>query len=168
MSDVALKYCFVPLITESSLERYWINLTSFGYTQPGQPEVTLTDDGFARSMLLDTGSTFTYLDADLVAAVAKSFNAWIDETGVYYVDCALRYEQGYVHFGFNQGNMVIQVSYADFIVDFDTYCALGVQPADVGVATWVLGNSFIRAAYSRLTEAANRVPRDIPFTKKLT
>ncbi|KAI1748238.1 aspartic peptidase domain-containing protein [Xylaria castorea] len=126
---------------------YWINLTSFGYTQPGQPEVILTGDDFARSMLIDTGSTFTYLDADLVSAVAKSFNAWIDEVGVYYVNCALRHEEGYVHFGFNQGNMVIQVSYADFIVDFDTYCALGVQPADVGVATWVLGNSFIRAAY---------------------
>ncbi|RYC53785.1 hypothetical protein CHU98_g12425 [Xylaria longipes] len=128
---------------------YWINLTSFGYSQPGQSEVMLTGDGFARSMLIDTGSTFTYLDADLVSAVAKSFNAWIDEAGVYYVNCALRYEAGYVHFGFNQGNMVIQVSYADFIVDFDTYCALGVQPADLGVATWVLGNSFIRSAYSK-------------------
>ncbi|KAI0185305.1 aspartic peptidase domain-containing protein, partial [Xylaria flabelliformis] len=126
---------------------YWINLTSLGYTQPGQPEVILTGDDFARSMLIDTGSTFTYLDADLVSVVAKSFNAWIDEAGVYYVNCALRYEEGYIHFGFNQGNMVIQVSYADFIVDFDTYCALGVQPADIGVATWVLGNSFIRAAY---------------------
>ncbi|KAI0550418.1 aspartic peptidase domain-containing protein [Xylaria curta] len=126
---------------------YWINLTSFGYTQPGQPEVILTGDDFARSMLVDTGSTFTYLDADLVSVVAKSFNAWIDEAGVYYVNCELRDEEGYIHFGFNQGNMVIQVSYADFIVDFDTYCALGVQPADIGVATWVLGNSFIRAAY---------------------
>ncbi|KAJ8121304.1 hypothetical protein ONZ43_g2211 [Nemania bipapillata] len=128
---------------------YWINLTSFGYTQPGEPEVTLTSGEFARSMLIDTGSTFTYLDADLVSTVAKAFNAWIDETGVYYVNCALRSKDGYVNFGFNQGNMVIRVKYADFIVDFDTYCALGVQPADMGVATWVLGNSFIRAAYSR-------------------
>ncbi|KAI3329511.1 aspartic peptidase domain-containing protein [Ustulina deusta] len=126
---------------------YSINLTSFGFTRPGQFEVTLTGDGFARSMLIDTGSTFTYLDADLVGAVARALNAWIDEAGVYYVNCALRSEDGYVNFGFNQGNIVIQVSYADFIVDFDTYCALGVQPADLGVATWVLGNSFIRAAY---------------------
>ncbi|KAI3323980.1 aspartic peptidase domain-containing protein [Xylariaceae sp. AK1471] len=126
---------------------YWINMTSFGYTKPGEPEVTLTSKDFARSMLIDSGSTFTYLDADLVSVVAKAFNAWIDERGVYYVDCGLRSKDGYVHFGFNNGNMVIQVSYADFIVNFDTYCALGVQPADVGVATWVLGNSFIRAAY---------------------
>ncbi|KAI1349366.1 aspartic peptidase domain-containing protein [Xylaria sp. FL0043] len=126
---------------------YSINLTSFGFTQPGESEVVLTGDDFARSMLIDTGSTFTYLDADLVAAVAKALNAWIDEDGVYYVNCALRTEAGSVSFGFNQGNMVIQVSYADFIVDFDTYCALGVQPADVGVAAWTLGNSFIRAAY---------------------
>jgi hypothetical protein len=125
-------------------------MTSFGYTKPDEPEVTLTKRDFARPMLIDSGSTFTYLDADLVAAVAKALNAHIDKRGVYYVDCALRSKQGYVHFGFNSGNMVIQVSYTDFIVDFGTYCALGVQPADIGVATWVLGNSFIRAAYSRL------------------
>ena len=130
---------------------YSINLTSFGFTGPGASEVTLTDANFARSMLIDTGSTFTYLDADLVAAVAQALNAWIDEAGVYYVDCDLRYEDGSVSFGFNRGNMVIRVSYADFIVDFGTYCALGVQPADLGVASWVLGNSFIRAAYSTLT-----------------
>ncbi|KAI0512915.1 aspartic peptidase domain-containing protein [Xylaria bambusicola] len=126
---------------------YSINLTSFGFTRPGQSEVTLTSDDFARTMLIDTGSTFTYLDADLVAAVAQALNAWIDEEGVYYVNCELRSEDGFVSFGFNRGNMVIRVSYADFIVDFDTYCALGVQPADLGVASWVLGNSFIRAAY---------------------
>ncbi|KAI0967957.1 aspartic peptidase domain-containing protein [Xylaria arbuscula] len=126
---------------------YSINLTSFGCTQPGSSEVTLTGTEFARSMLIDTGSTFTYLDADLVATVAQALNAWIDEKSVYYVNCSLRSEAGYVSFGFNQGNMVIQVSYADFIVDFDTYCALGVQPADAGVAAWTLGNSFIRAAY---------------------
>lgn len=131
-------------------------MTSFGYTKPGESEVLLTKKGFARSMLIDSGSTFTYLDADLVALVAKAFNARIDEKGVYYVDCALRAKDGYVHFGFNDGNMVIQVSYADFIVDFDTYCALGVQPADVGINTWVLGNSFIRAAYSRSTTAARK------------
>ncbi|TGJ88446.1 hypothetical protein E0Z10_g269 [Xylaria hypoxylon] len=126
---------------------YWINLTSFGFARPGESEVTLTNADFARPMLIDTGSTFTYLDADLVAAVAKAFNAWIDEGGVYYVNCELRSEDGYVSFGFNRGNMVINVSYSDFVVNFDTYCALGVQPADLGVATWVLGNSFIRAAY---------------------
>ncbi|KAI8634502.1 aspartic peptidase domain-containing protein [Xylariaceae sp. FL1651] len=136
---------------------YWINLTSFGFTQPGQPEVTLTSDDFARSMLIDSGSTFTYLDADLVSALAKVFNAWIDERGIYFVNCALRSDDGYVNFGFNMGNMVIQVSYADFIVDFETYCALGVQPADIGVATWVLGNSFIRAAYIIFDQMNNAV-----------
>jgi hypothetical protein len=128
-------------------------VTSFGYTKPGEYEVTLTDDNFARPMLIDSGSTFTYLDADIVGVLAKAFNAWIDDRGVYFVDCDLRYEDGYVTFGFNRRNMVIDVSYSDFIVDFDTHCALGVQPADVGVSTWVLGNSFIRAAYSKSSDA---------------
>ncbi|KAI1327642.1 acid protease [Xylariaceae sp. FL0255] len=126
---------------------YWINLTSFGLAPPTLAPVTFTPDNFTRSMLIDSGSTFTYLDADLVADVAQAFNAWIDDTNVYYVDCATRNQDGYVTFGFSDGNMVIQVSYSDFVVEFDTYCALGVQPASVGVQTWVLGNSFIRGAY---------------------
>ncbi|KAI1812729.1 aspartic peptidase domain-containing protein [Poronia punctata] len=115
---------------------YWVNMTSFGYTQPGGKEVELTEDDFARPMLIDSGSTFTYLNPDLT-----------DDEGVYLVNCDLRHKNGYISFGFNQGNMVIDVSYADFIVDLDSHCALGVQPADDGFATGVLGNSFIRAAY---------------------
>ncbi|KAI0598667.1 aspartic peptidase domain-containing protein [Biscogniauxia sp. FL1348] len=126
---------------------YWVNLTSLGITPPGQEEETLTNSDFERMMLIDSGSTYTYIDADLVATVAKALNAYIDDRGVYFVPCESRELDGYVNFGFNYGNMIIRASYADFIVDFDDYCALGLQPADAGVATWVLGNSFIRAAY---------------------
>ncbi|KAI0007508.1 aspartic peptidase domain-containing protein [Xylariaceae sp. FL0662B] len=126
---------------------YWVNLTSLGIMPPGQEETVLTNGEFERMMLIDSGSTYTYLDADLVAIIAKAFNAQIGERGVYYVPCESRDLDGYVNFGFNHGNMIIRVSYADFIIDFDTYCALGVQPADVGVAAWVLGTSFLRAAY---------------------
>jgi hypothetical protein len=57
---------------------------------------------------------------------------------------------GYVNFGFNHGNMIINATYHDFIISFGSTCALGVQPADAGVNTWVLGDTFIRAAYSML------------------
>ncbi|KAI0025079.1 aspartic peptidase domain-containing protein [Xylariomycetidae sp. FL0641] len=127
---------------------YWINITSFGISPPDQDELFFTDDSFERMMLVDSGSTYTYLDAGLVATVAGHFNATIDQRGVYYVACDHRQRAGTVNFGFNKGNMVIRVSYSDFIVDFGTYCALGVQPAeDTGTATWILGNSFMRAAY---------------------
>lgn len=98
-------------------------------------------------MLIDSGSTYTYLDGNLVAKIAAALNAYTDDQGVYRVPCESRNLDGSVNFGFNYYNIVIRVNYADFIVDFDSYCALGVQPADTGDATWVLGTSFIRAAY---------------------
>ncbi|KAI0155666.1 aspartic peptidase domain-containing protein [Pestalotiopsis sp. NC0098] len=127
--------------------QYWINMTSFGYTAPGGSAVTMTAAGFSRIMLVDSGSTYSYIDADLVAALAKQFSATIDESGVYYVSCSYLDVDGYVHFGFNNGAMVINAKYSDFIVDFGSRCALGVQPADAGVNTWVLGATFIRSAY---------------------
>lgn len=125
-------------------------MTSFGYTAPGGSAVTMTAAGFSRIMLVDSGSTYSYIDADLVAALAKQFSATIDESGVYYVSCSYLDVDGYVHFGFNNGAMVINAKYSDFIVDFGSRCALGVQPADAGVNTWVLGATFIRSAYSEL------------------
>ncbi|ORY56840.1 aspartic peptidase domain-containing protein, partial [Pseudomassariella vexata] len=127
--------------------QYWVNLTSLGFTPPGQPTMALTSSDFSRIMLIDTGSTYSYIDADLVATLAQQFSATIDEQGVYYVPCRFRDMDGYVNFGFNRGNMVINVKYADFVINFGSQCALGVQPADAGVATWVLGDTFIRGAY---------------------
>lgn len=109
----------------------------------------LTDSDFVRNVLIDSGSTYTYLDADLVAVIAKILNAYTDENGVYRVPCDNRDLDGSVNFGFNFFNIVIRVNYADFIVDFDSYCALGVQPTDHPGSTWVLGTSFIRAAYRK-------------------
>lgn len=109
----------------------------------------LTDTDFERNVLIDSGSTYTYLDADLVATIARALNAYQDENGVYRVSCDIRNLDGSVNFGFNFYNIIIRVNYADFIVDFGNYCALGVQPTDNKNSTWVLGTSFIRAAYRK-------------------
>ncbi|OTA99879.1 hypothetical protein M426DRAFT_66966, partial [Hypoxylon sp. CI-4A] len=128
---------------------YRVNLTSLGVTPPGESEIMLTDTDFERNVLIDSGSTYTYLDADLVSVIATTLDAYADEHGVYRVPCENRALDGSVNFGFNFFNIVIRVNYADFIVDFDDYCALGVQPTDHGSSTWVLGTSFIRAAYQQ-------------------
>ncbi|KAI1409991.1 acid protease [Hypoxylon sp. FL1857] len=126
---------------------YRVNLTSLAVTPPGQNETSLTGNDFERNVLIDSGSTYTYLDGSLVAIIAKILHAYTDDHGVYRVPCESRNLDGSVNFGFNFFNIVIRVNYADFIVDFDTYCALGVQPTDHSDSTWVLGTSFIRAAY---------------------
>ncbi|KAI2610813.1 acid protease [Hypoxylon fragiforme] len=116
-------------------------------TPPGQNETVLTESKFERNVLIDSGSTYTYLSADMVAAIAKALYAYLDPHGVWIVPCESRNLDGSVNFGFNFYNIVIRVNYADFIVDFDSYCALGVQITDDKDSTWVLGTSFIRAAY---------------------
>ncbi|KAI1440688.1 acid protease [Annulohypoxylon stygium] len=136
---------------------YRVNLTSLAVTPPGENETMLTDSDFVRNVLIDSGSTYTYLDADLVAVIAKILNAYTDENGVYRVPCDNRDLDGSVNFGFNFFNIVIRVNYADFIVDFDSYCALGVQPTDHPGSTWVLGTSFIRAAYLVFDQQNNAV-----------
>lgn len=131
--------------------RYWVNATSVGMTKDGEkPFVWTRKDAFNMPCMIDTGSTLSYIREDLVVAIGQQFNAWVEGTSTYRVDCAWREKKGTVDFGFNKGRAVINVSYRDFIWEmFSGQCYLGVQPADVGATNYVLGNTFIRAAYCR-------------------
>ncbi|KAL2125694.1 hypothetical protein VTJ04DRAFT_2059 [Mycothermus thermophilus] len=129
--------------------QYWVNVTSVGMTKPGERPVIYTQrDTFTMPVLLDTGSTLSYIREDLVAQIGQQFQAKIDHMGYYTVDCSWRNRPGTVDFGFNRGRMVINVRYKDFIwQQYPGHCLLGVQPADVGSTAYVLGDTFIRGAY---------------------
>ncbi|AEO68532.1 uncharacterized protein THITE_117234 [Thermothielavioides terrestris NRRL 8126] len=129
--------------------QYWVNVTSVGMTKPGEHPVIYTpSDAFDMPMLLDTGSTLSYLREDLVAVIGQQFDATVDNAGNYLVDCAYRDQDGTVDFGFDSGRMVINVPYKDFIYQqYPGHCLLGVQPADAGSTNYVLGDTFIRGAY---------------------
>jgi hypothetical protein len=118
-------------------------------TKPGEQPVIYTPlETFVMPMLLDTGSTLSYIREDLVAMIGQQFQATIDSAGNYIVDCSWRDRKGTVDFGFNRGRMVINVSYKDFIYQqYPGHCMLGVQPADAGSTNYVLGDTFIRGAY---------------------
>ncbi|KAK1833961.1 aspartic peptidase domain-containing protein [Podospora conica] len=129
--------------------QYWINATSVGMTKDGEkPFVWTRKDAFNMPVMLDTGSTLSYIREDLVAVIGQQFDAWIEGTRTYRVDCSWKEKKGTVDFGFNKGRMVINISYRDFVWEmFKGHCFLGVQPADEGSTSYVLGNTFIRAAY---------------------
>ncbi|KAL2146353.1 hypothetical protein VTI28DRAFT_4378 [Corynascus sepedonium] len=129
--------------------QYWVNVTSIGMTKPGEKGVIYTPrDTFAMPVLLDTGSTLSYMREDLVAQIGQQFSATVDEAGNYIVDCSWRDRDGTVDFGFNRGRMVINVRYKDFVYQqYPGHCMLGVQPADAGSTHYVLGDTFIRGAY---------------------
>lgn len=120
-------------------------------TKDGEkPFVWTRKDAFNMPCMIDTGSTLSYIREDLVVAIGQQFNAWVEGTSTYRVDCAWREKKGTVDFGFNKGRAVINVSYRDFIWEmFSGQCYLGVQPADAEATNYVLGNTFIRAAYCR-------------------
>jgi len=124
-------------------------VTSIGMTKPGEKGVIYTPrDTFAMPVLLDTGSTLSYMREDLVAQIGQQFSATVDEAGNYIVDCSWRDRDGTVDFGFNRGRMVINVRYKDFVYQqYPGHCMLGVQPADAGSTHYVLGDTFIRGAY---------------------
>ena len=121
-----------------------MNLTSVGIDKPSGEGLAYTADDFVLTVLIDTGSTLSYLYPPLVAIIAEQFDAWEDR-GDLLVDCANRDRNGTVNFGFNRDKMVIRVRYRDFIVrNQDGTCSLGVQPAKHDN---VLGDTFIRGAY---------------------
>lgn len=121
-------------------------------TKPGENPFTWASNGyFNMPALIDTGSTLSYVREDLVALIGQQFQATVDSGGNYIVDCSYRDVHGTVDFGFNQGRMVINVRYRDFIYEqYPGHCMLGVQPADVGSTAYVLGDTFIRGAYCEL------------------
>jgi len=79
------------------------------------------------------------------------------------VDCAWHKAPGTADFGFNGGRVIINVPFKDFIWQTDQkgYCLLGVQPAADGAVDFVLGNSFLRAAYCE--SAFAWLPREVSF-----
>jgi hypothetical protein len=138
-----------------------------GITKPGENPVIYTPrETFVMPTLIDTGSTLSYIREDLVATIGQQFQATIDAQGNYIVDCSWRNRSGTVDFGFNRGRMVINVRYKDFIYQqYPGHCMLGVQPADVGSTNFVLGDTFIRAAYC---ESSYVIPLKSPEQAVLT
>ena len=131
--------------------RYWLNVTSIGMTPPGQPPRLYTSASFSMPMLIDSGSTLSYVREDIVKVIGQQLNATVDQEGSYVVDCALRNKNGTIDFGFNHGKMVVTVRYKDFIWEASRgLCLMGFQPADAGNTNFVLGDTFIRGAYCEL------------------
>jgi hypothetical protein len=104
---------------------------------------------FTMPVLIDTGSTLSYFRADLVALIAQQLNAQIDQFGNFVLNCTwAKTTTTTIDFGFNRGAVVISISVRDFIYEqVPGWCIMGVQSADVGETSYVLGDAFIRGAY---------------------
>jgi hypothetical protein len=146
---------------------------------------SLTSLNFPIDVVLDSGTTFSYLPQDLAEQVWK-------EVGVVYVDvggqgapllpCDLQNNNGYFEFGFGgNGGPAIRVGMDELVVDlssgdpplFDsgTYkgraaCQFGIQ--NFSSDPFLLGDTFLRSAYVVYDLQNNEIalaPTDFNSTK---
>ncbi|PNY24694.1 aspartic-type endopeptidase opsB [Tolypocladium capitatum] len=124
--------------------------------------------GMALAVLLDSGSSLTYLPNDLTESVYDAVNASYQEVdGVAFVPCSLRDSDATMSFRFSSP-AAVEVLVRDMILDLDdatgkalTFdngvqaCLFGISPA--GTSTSVLGDTFLRSAYVVYDMANNEI-----------
>ncbi|RKF54455.1 putative aspartic-type endopeptidase opsB [Erysiphe neolycopersici] len=112
----------------------------------------------AQAVLLDSGSSLSYLPDDLTVALYNLMGAKYDENeGAAYVPCA--YAQSSITVDFSFSGPVIKVDMSELVIpvtkvesegplvfgDGTPACLFGISPA--GSGSCVLGDTFIRSAY---------------------
>lgn len=103
----------------------------------------------AIPVLLDSGSSLTYLPNSLVSSLYKTYSASYDSSqGAALVDCSLADQQGSVDFTFS--GVTISVGFDELVIvggvsNGVPYCVFGISPAGSSIA--VLGDTFLRSAY---------------------
>lgn len=111
----------------------------------------------AVAVLLDSGTSLTYLPDAMTEAIYQQVGAQYDDTqGAAYVPCSLASSTSTLDFTFS--DPVIQVDMNEMIIPVTTAsgrtvtfadgtpaCIFGIAPAGSGIA--VLGDTFLRSAY---------------------
>ncbi|KAI9648439.1 hypothetical protein NHQ30_003073 [Ciborinia camelliae] len=125
--------------------RYWVNMTYFGVTFPDQLPMNFTGVSYAKPVIIDSGSTLSYLPPSLVTAMLTYFPGWVNKGGgLYTIPCSFRNIAGTMDFGF--AGQIIRIQLAQFIWFNGATCygpiANAAEKTDV-----ILGDTFMRGAY---------------------
>ncbi|KAI5955868.1 SAP8 [Candida jiufengensis] len=143
--------------------KYSGSLITEQVTQPGTALFvnlnTLVYNGQTKQIsgdvLLDSGTTLTYLSQDVAANIANQAGAYwqtfSDGSGVYLISCSAS-TSGSAVFNFDNGAK-ITVPLSEFIFQSGSQCVFGVQPSN----TNILGDNFLRHAYLLYNLDANTV-----------
>lgn len=114
-------------------------------------------------VLLDSGTTLTYLPENLVNQVYKEFDAtFLNEDGIAYVDCDLQKKNAHVVFSFSGATISVRVS--ELVLEArapnfpENTCAFGIVPAGNSLnSMYILGDTFLRSAYVVYDLANNEI-----------
>ena len=128
-----------------ALDGAWVNAD-------GKNQTVLTDQTF---VLLDSGSTLSYLPNDTANAIIDAVGAQYDpEQQIAFCSCDLANSSSVVGFSFAGGQKVITASMTDMVLEGGISrsldCTFGIVPEPASSsagASFTLGDTFIRNAY---------------------
>lgn len=159
----------VPIIQEDGqFVEFIIALSSVGVTTNGKTSAIQTSS-LPTPVLLDSGSSLSYLPDDIASSLFSAVNAQYDQSsGAAYVDCSLGNNDSSLTFTFSNPAS-ISVPYSELVQDAGTNqdgsaitfqdgtpaCIFGIAPATD--STPVLGDTFIRSAYIVYDLANNEI-----------
>lgn len=140
---------------------FTVAMTSLSTVDSSGTATALTNSTFVQPVILDSGTTLTYLPDDLVASIVKKLGGVDDSqnSGAILVDCNLLSTMSGTVFRYGFGGSsgpVINVPISELIFEIQTEeggfqslpfqdtCALGIMG---GGDTTLLGDTFLRSAY---------------------
>ncbi|KAH8886725.1 acid protease [Thozetella sp. PMI_491] len=135
--------------------RYWVQMTAVSLETNSTSK---TYSGGNLPVVLDSGSSLSYLPASMVRSMAADFGGQKDpESGLYLVSCDLTSTSGSIDFAF--GAVTIKVPFNEFIWEAaPNTCVLGVSPVDpTSGLTALLGDTFMRSAFVVFDQAQNTI-----------
>lgn len=125
--------------------RYWIQMDSVGITKPGASASSAYANS-AQAIVLDTGSTLSYLPKSVISSLGVDMGATQASDGTLAVPCSVQSQSGTVDFTFS--GITLKVPFREFIWEISpNQCYVGVAPASSGT-TALLGDSFLRSVYT--------------------
>lgn len=139
----------------------YIALTKIALTSSSNTK-SYTSDSLPVAVLLDSGSSLTYLPDTIVKDIYDDLNvAYIESEGVGFVPCSLAKENTNVSYTFS--SPTINVPMRELVLDNgDVYfkngeraCIFGILPA--GGSSYILGDTFLRSAYVVYDLANNEI-----------
>ncbi|CRG88730.1 aspartic-type endopeptidase (OpsB), putative [Talaromyces islandicus] len=141
---------------------FLITLTGVGF-QNGSTDKTYSSSALPAAVLLDSGSSLTYLPDSIVEDIYNDIGVTYDtasEAG--YVPCSYMNDDKNFTFTFStpsisvsMGEMVLETGTGATYSDGSSACVFGIAPA--GSSTVVLGDTFLRSAYVVYDIANNEI-----------
>ncbi|TLS22118.1 uncharacterized protein PpBr36_09250 [Pyricularia pennisetigena] len=141
---------------KEEIRRYWVSMDSINLTKSTNNK---TYSGANIPIVIDSGSTLSYLPSTIVTAMAIDSNAlWNAEGGVYFIKCDKLPAEASFDFSFNNGSFKISIPWRNFFWNAGgNTCVLGAVPIKSGSVTALLGDSFMRSVYTVFDQGSNMI-----------